>query len=296
MCSYLDNPTFTLHARQSNPTLFLEYPNMATHPHDACPTRAEQDCALQTATLLSERPNDRTGNRNRAIVLLTVLGNPGTHASELAKLTRLSISQVARAVRVLQQANLLVKRRSSADSLKIQCCFVTETGAAFIKQHILPHRDTLAVATTRPLARTKPRRKVYRNVVHPTLLSSDLFWKYRRAMRQRGIAINLDRFALSLILFLGKDSSLDATWYQSELYPVTPTRRVKEKHRETDSDTISRYNVQGRFGKAVRHLCDLCLVRRWQDPESKKTAWLFQKLPALDALYERINESLRQKA
>jgi hypothetical protein len=134
---------------------------------------------------------------------------------------------------------------------------------------------------------------VYRNTVHPTLLDRQIYLTYRRARRQGSDSILLDRFALSLVIFLGEHSTPEATWYQAELYPLYPTKRSKAKHQAGDPDTLSRKSVRDRFGTAVRQLCALNLVACWQDPESKKTAWMFQKLPGLDELYRRINQSLR---
>ncbi len=249
---------------------------------------AEQ--AARAAAWLRSQPNDRSGRRNRCIVLLYLLAFPGVSARIITKHTSLSAHQVHYALRSLTTEQLIT--RETGKDKRYKLCSVTPSGATYATDTILPKVGLAPVGLAAPHV---PRR-TYRNMVHPTLLDRKSYLGYRRAMRKSGIVVNLDRFALSLVLFLGKDSSLEATWYQSELYPATPTRRVKAKHQETDMDTVSRYNVRGRFGGAVRYLCDLGLVQRRQDPKSKKTAWMFQKLPALDALYENISGSLRQKA
>ncbi len=245
--------------------------------------------AARAAALLRSQPNDRSGRRNRCIVLLYLLAFPGVSARSVIKHTGLSAHQVHYALRSLTTEQLITHK--TGDDRRYKLCSLTPSGATYATDTILPKVGLAPVG----LAAPRIPHRTYRNVVHPTLLDRVSYLGYRRAMRKSGIIVNLDRFELSLLLFLGNHSSLEATWYQSELYPTTPTRRVKAKHQETDTDTVSRYNVRGRFGGAVRHLCDLGLVQRWQNPESKKTAWMFQKLPALDTLYERIHESLRQK-
>ncbi len=265
------------------------------HPDDARPTRSERAAAATALALLQTQPCNYQGNRNRAIVLLTVLVNPSIHVRALTRDTGLSVAQVTRAVCVLHQANLLSKRTSSAESLKIQCCYVTVAGHTFIKEHILPTSDSWAIPTPSPRPSVRSRRNVFRNTVHPTLLDRQSYLAYRRARQQSDDRTLLDRFALSLILFLGEHSTLEATWYQAELYPRYETRRSKAKHQAGDPDTLSRKSVRDRFGAAVRRLSDLNLIKRWPDPESKKTAWMFQKLPGLDRLYEGINQSLRSK-
>ena len=265
------------------------------HPDDARPTRSERAAAATALALLQTQPCNYRGNRNRAIVLLTVLVNPSIHVRALAKVTGLSIAQVTRAVCVLHQANLLSRRGNSNESLKIQCCYVTEAGHTFIKEHILPNCDTPVICAPSPRVKAKPGKKANRNTVHPTLLDRQSYLAYRRARQQSADRTLLDRFALSLVLFLGEHSTLEATWYQAELYPGYETRRSKAKHQAGDPDTLSRKSVRDRFGAAVRRLSDLNLIKRWPDPESKKTAWMFQKLPGLDRLYEGINQSLRSK-
>lgn len=262
------------------------------HPNDASPTAAELATATAALGRLQGRPSDNQGFHGRAVVLLYVLCHPGAYAREMEANTTLTLQQVARAIVFLEKARLLSRRNDSAVSEKIRCCYATTAGAAYIRNTVLPYSEREGGQPRKKAKATATKRRTYRNVVHPTLLDRSTYLGYRRAMRRNSIAVPLDRFALSLVFFLGKESSLLATWYQSELYPITPTRRSKAKHRETDPDTISQRNVRGRFGNAVRHLGKLHLVTRWQDRESRKIAWMFKKLEALDDLYKRINQAL----